>query len=34
MDKQLEILNAKLAEAKLGGGQARIDSQHKNKSDR
>lgn len=29
MDKQLEILNAKLAEAKLGGGQARIDAQHK-----
>ncbi|MCK6691102.1 MAG: acyl-CoA carboxylase subunit beta [Thermoanaerobaculia bacterium] len=29
MDKQLEILRNKLAEAKLGGGQARIDAQHK-----
>ena len=29
MDKQLEILRNKLAGAKLGGGQARIDAQHK-----
>ncbi|MCB9353919.1 MAG: acyl-CoA carboxylase subunit beta [Saprospiraceae bacterium] len=29
MDKKLETLRAKLAEAKLGGGQARIDAQHK-----
>jgi len=29
MDKQLETLRAKLAEAKLGGGQPRIDTQHK-----
>ena len=29
MDKQLETLRTKLAEAKLGGGQARIDTQHK-----
>lgn len=29
MDKKLEILAAKLAEAKLGGGQNRIEAQHK-----
>lgn len=29
MDHKLDVLNAKLAEAKLGGGQARIDAQHK-----
>lgn len=29
MDKKLETLSAKLAEAKLGGGQNRIDAQHK-----
>ena len=29
MDKTFEVLQSKLAEAKLGGGQARIDAQHK-----
>ncbi len=29
MDKKVQILREKLAEAKLGGGQARIDAQHK-----
>ncbi|MFN4256510.1 MAG: acyl-CoA carboxylase subunit beta [Saprospiraceae bacterium] len=29
MDKKLELLQSKLAEAKLGGGQARIEAQHK-----
>ena len=29
MDKKLDILNSKLAEARLGGGAARIDAQHK-----
>ncbi len=29
MDKKIELLNQKKAEALLGGGQARIDSQHK-----
>ena len=29
MDKKLQTLQAKLAESKLGGGQARIDAQHK-----
>jgi propionyl-CoA carboxylase beta chain len=29
MDHKIAILEAKLAEAKLGGGQARIDAQHK-----
>ena len=29
MDHKLDVLNAKLAEAKLGGGQARMDAQHK-----
>lgn len=29
MDNKLEILQSKLAEAKLGGGQNRIDAQHK-----
>lgn len=29
MDKKLEMLQTKLAEAKLGGGQARIEAQHK-----
>ena len=29
MDKKLELLQTKLAEAKLGGGQARIEAQHK-----
>jgi propionyl-CoA carboxylase beta chain len=29
MDKKLEILEQKLAESKLGGGQDRIDAQHK-----
>jgi propionyl-CoA carboxylase beta chain len=28
MQKQLDILNGKIAEAKLGGGQKRIDAQH------
>lgn len=29
MDQKFEVLQSKLAEAKLGGGQARIDAQHK-----
>lgn len=29
MDKKLELLDKKIAEAMLGGGQARIDAQHK-----
>ena len=29
MDKKLQILDSKLAEARLGGGTARIDAQHK-----
>ncbi|MEZ4891601.1 MAG: hypothetical protein R2778_01145 [Saprospiraceae bacterium] len=29
MDKKFETLAEKLAASKLGGGQARIDSQHK-----
>jgi propionyl-CoA carboxylase beta chain len=29
MDSKISLLKAKLAEAKLGGGQARIDAQHK-----
>lgn len=29
MNKQLDLLAARLAEARLGGGQARIDAQHK-----
>jgi propionyl-CoA carboxylase beta chain len=29
LNKKIDILQAKLAEAKLGGGQARIDAQHK-----
>ena len=29
MDKKIEKLEQKIAEAQLGGGQKRIDSQHK-----
>ncbi len=31
MDKKLDILNKKIAQAKLGGGKSRIDDQHKKK---